>query len=329
MKTFLLKVTVFLSLGAAGIVLVISVLDHLNGKLVERKARDIRHPIVFSGDSHIAMAVNDSMLDGTINIAKSAEQFGYTYQKLKKLLESNTGIETVFIGFGYHNIAEGFNEFLASQFSFSNKYFYLLSPEEKFKVMLSWGGESANHLKYVINLGYRNVRKQVSPYGGGFSNHFRETTARKEDMDNRLQLQFTEKAQGVAFSRSSIVYLAKIQDLCRRRGVRLVLLNTPLHPYYRSNIPEKYVARYRHITDSLGMDVMDLTQLFDEDHMFAADGDHVSSEGALATSRYIMERLYPESMEGARDITQGKGGPEEFLRYSNGGSRRPQGSRNP
>lgn len=329
MKTFLLKAIVFLSTGAAGMVLVIAVLDHLNGKLVQRKARDIRHPIVFLGDSHIALAVNDEMMDGTINIARSAEPIGYTYEKLKILLESNTGIETVFLGFGYHNIAEGFNDFLSTRKSISNNYFYLLSLEEKLKVTLSWGRHSANHLKHVINLGYNNIRRQKSPYKGGYSNPFRETTARKKDMDNRIKLQFTEKKDGRTLSRSSIEYLARIRDLCRRQGVRLTLLNTPLHPYYLGKIPEKYMVGYRQITDSLGMDVMDLTRLFDEDHMFVADGDHVSTEGALATSRHIMEIMYPKSPEAARELIEAKGGPGDLVRYSNGGSRRPQGSRNP
>lgn len=329
MKTFILKVTVFLSILAAGMGLVIAVLDLLNGKLVHRKVRDIRHPMVFVGDSHIALAVNDETMDGTINMARSAEPIGYTYQKLKILLESNSGIERVFLGFGYHNIAEGFNDFLQRRTSVSNNYFYLLSLEEKIKVMLSWGRHSVNHLKSVIDLGFENIRRQRSPYDGGYSNPFRETTARKEDMDKRLQIQFSDKPGAGTFSRSSIEYLARIRDLCRRHGVRLTLLNTPLHPYYRSNIPEKYMARYRQVTDSLGMDVMDLTGLFDEEHMFVADGDHVSTEGALATSRHIMERMYPETPEGGGEMAEGKGGAEELVRYSNGGSRRPQGSRNP
>ena len=65
------------------------------------------------------------------------------------------------------------------------------------------------------------------------------------------------------------------------------MLNAPLHSYYKSKIPIKFIKKYDDFIDVNHLKTMDLTGLVLNDSCYIPDGDHVSKKGSLITSQYI------------------------------------------
>lgn len=293
MRNFLLKVTGFLSLPALAILLTIAGIDALNRKAMEGRAREMNHANVFMGDSHISLAVDHRTMEGSINIARPAELVGHSYHKLRALLESGSRIQNVYLGFGYHNIAEGHNSTIVNlgNGTIMTDYFYLHNWWEKAGMLLSWALTEPSQFRTLITKGYRSITTRGKNLDGGFQNTDSEITATKAGMDKRILTQFFDDRSEDGIADKNLEYLARIKELCESYGVGLILVNTPIHPYYRSKVPARFVQRYDRLTDSLQIEVMDLSRLFHDDKLFAYDGDHVSNQGAMITTRHIAERM--------------------------------------
>jgi lysophospholipase L1-like esterase len=91
------------------------------------------------------------------------------------------------------------------------------------------------------------------------------------------------------FSSTNILYLNKIISLCKEKQVALILVNTPLHPYYLSAVPEKFKSRYHTIIQQSGLPYIDFSEYQFSDSMFMPDGDHVSARGAAVVTNMIKE----------------------------------------
>ena len=64
------------------------------------------------GNSHTEFALNDSIITDLVNISQSGESYFYTYTKLKKILEDNAQIKTVFLAFSNEVIDVGMNDWI-------------------------------------------------------------------------------------------------------------------------------------------------------------------------------------------------------------------------
>jgi len=140
MKKLILKLSFFLIL----IIFLVSglafladyTLRELNDKLL--KINDDKQTI-FAGHSHIECAIDDKIIQGSINFAQSGEACLYFYSKLKALLVHNPQIETIFIGFAFsHVLKETEERWLFTDEFIVEKiktYNYLFEPPEKSRIL--------------------------------------------------------------------------------------------------------------------------------------------------------------------------------------------------
>jgi len=199
---------------------------------------------------------------------------------LKKLLEENKQIKKVFLGAGYHNLSNYYDDFIDGEYSLSvsPKYFYLLPFEEQMNLM-RWNYSNLSiFLKKVFTLSFRYLLNKNFDYGG-YKNDFIRVSANQKSMDKRLNYQFYKDGKLNQFSETNLKYLNMIVNLCLQYKVELILLNTPLHPYFRNKIPGAYVMKFKEIVDSNKFKLMDFEQIKFNDNCFIPDGDHLSGEG--------------------------------------------------
>ena len=290
MKPFFNKIIVFISVPTGLLILTFLLLNYYNNKIIESGiSSDVT--ILFIGDSHIQKSIDDKLIKAAINISQSSESFYYSYYKLDKILKSNTSITTIYLGFSHHSLSSYYDEFVFGKYSknISSRYFFILPITEKLKLLKYNFWILPIYIKEVYKHGIMNIFKTGNNYSflGQYENDFKNVSAVQNSMDKRLLVQFYNDNTLNNFSESNISYLNKIVDLCNKNKVKLITLNTPLHSYYKSEIPMEYLKKYNEIVRQDRIVTINFDELVLDDSCFIPDGDHVSVKGAQLTSNYF------------------------------------------
>jgi hypothetical protein len=240
---------------------------------------------VFIGDSHIQNAINDAQLPASINVASNSESFYFSYYKLLMFLKSNPSVENVYLGFSYHSLSDYYDDFISGEHSAATakKYFFLLPPSEQLK-MAYWNSDKLpSFTKSIVKEGFYKLNKpNYHPFFGGYVNEFELSSAVDSSMDKRLKFQYFEEDKERGFSAINREYLHKIVDLCKEKNINLYALNTPLHEYYHTRVPEAFKENLRSAIEENQINYIDYSDLLKERSYFIPDGDHVSVGGAVA-----------------------------------------------
>jgi hypothetical protein len=246
---------------------------------------------IFIGDSHIQSAVNDTLIATGKNFGQFSESVYYSFFKLKLILTSNPNIKKVYLGFSYHSLSNYYDDFAKGKYaqSVSPKYFFILPFGEQFKHVLWNLNVFPSYIKSILKSGIKNLLSENNyTFSGGYSNRFSKASAVKISMDKRLNYQFYTDKQLNDFSAINQFYLNEIISLCKNNNVELVLFNTPMHVYYRSNVPIEYINKYNNIKEIYKLKVIDFSELALEDDCYLPDGEHVSEKGALLTTKEFL-----------------------------------------
>lgn len=279
---------VFLLLGLALLLVLYFVLDCKTNKTISNYHLKAGTTILILGDSHSQYAFDDKLLQGSINLSQFSESTFFTYYKLRYLLMNNPGIKQVYLGFGYHSISSYYDDYTFGEFSkdISSRYFFLLPMKERLNLLekSKWGIPML--LKNSMVNGLKLFSSEVTnpPYLGKYMNGFKACQAVRSSMEKRIQQQFYLNTKLKGFSELNIGYFHRIVELCKQYQVQLTVLNTPLHPYYKSKIPKVFIKRYNQVMFENKVNVINFDKLELADSCFIPDGDHISEKGVrLAT----------------------------------------------
>jgi len=291
MRTFLFRLTRFgVLLGAF---FALNLLAHR--ALRTRYASPVRDTTrtLILGDSHIQAAVNPDSLEAAVNVGSSGEPLMITYYKLRKILDQHPSIETVVLGFGPHNLAR-YNDRKVRDAPWANeilgRYTGVVPWKEMSGVEIDRRALLLTPLKRdllpnyeLFYLAVALVQKETRryPYDEGFlANTGNEIQG--QTPDRTLERHYPD-GEAEEPSEIQLDYLRRIVELARERGLGLVLLSAPLHPAYRSRIPETLTAAHartlEEASDIPGVTALDLTDLPLEPGQYR-DFDHVNAFGA-------------------------------------------------
>jgi hypothetical protein len=269
-------------------------LDNINKTAFNNYHLDKNIHTVFIGDSHIQMTINDSLLPNTKNLSRNAETFLFSYYKLATLLKQNPSVKKVFLGYGYHSLSDNNDNYTFGIHSkdIATRYFFILPCTIQTKMMATNGQTLPSFIKNALGLGWANINpKQDYSFLGFYENTFKNATIQYENIEKGIQNMYFEDGKMRQFSTDNIVYLQKIAQLCKSKNVQLTLVNTPIHPKYKSRVPSEYKHRYYSIVKDNNLDLFEFDNLILTDSCFVTDGDHVSVSGALRASEYFKKAL--------------------------------------
>ena len=254
--------------------------------------------IVFAGDSNVECAVNDSIIEHSINIAQSGEAYLYSYVKIKALLEHNNQINTIFLGLSENNLLKETEERWLFRDEFVIEkiglYSYLMDPEEKLLIAKNNPKAFYNGLIESVRGNLKILRKSFSRAEandrlesfGGFEYLTRDKLNEAKQMVSPEE-QYVEHEIGHIQEE----YLRKISDLCYEKSVNLVFINTPKHYYYSMYINKKARQDWLSFTSSLPMDsLIDLSTFTLPDSCFG-DLQHLNYKGANIFSEYLNREI--------------------------------------
>lgn len=245
---------------------------------------------IFIGDSHIQTAINDSLIENSINISTTAESYYFSYYKLKRYLPANPQIRRIYLGFSYHNFSNYYEDYISGKHSVnvSSGYFFILPISERI-ICLTWNSHTP--IVYLKKIFMADISKLLKSDNEGYINNFVNVQASVKEMNKKLADQYYKEGQIQGFSRTNIEYLDKIIALSKAKGIELIFLSTPLHPYYREHIPDVFREKYNELKESKKIKLIDLSSLSLTDDYFIPDGVHVTQQGAIITTEQLKKTI--------------------------------------
>lgn len=257
-----------------------------NGKyyLVNENAENL-----ILGHSHAENAFNDSLIYGFRNFGNSAESYFYTYYKIKKIVENNKQIKTVFIIYTNNQIELNANNRIWSDVDIYHslpKYStaidcegYKLLLSKNPKSLLSSGCKALKeNLYFILKLNSNSNYINAMEWGRYNANHkvyldnIVNSKKKKNTHDNR------------ELSVQSIDYLLKIISLLNSKKINTFLLRSPLQKEY--HIDNEVEFRQVLSDNKLNNIFLDFKDYPLNCNQFA-DLEHLNTSGANEFSRFF------------------------------------------
>src|ERR1700757_670909 len=100
------------ALLSAIVLAVLCVFKYVYDKRIEKIKINAEVTTIICGDSHAQCAVDDSILNHSLNVANSGEPYIYTYNVIKVLKNDNPQIKVVILGYSFHSLAKAEDDFI-------------------------------------------------------------------------------------------------------------------------------------------------------------------------------------------------------------------------
>ncbi|MCD8299504.1 MAG: hypothetical protein LUD39_07140 [Opitutae bacterium] len=258
--------------------------------------------VVFVGDSHVANGINDEFIPGGFNFAKPAEIYLNIYPRLKKLLDKNPKISTVFIGVSPYCLEKNGDSCLHNNGStkillFKNLGIYSaeelrsIEPNIYFGYLLS---------KYGIKSGFKSFYSLISKssqeiFGDMGGYNMEQVRDLKKDLEPGVAHKRLFSVGKMTFYGNELQrkYLRKIVEMARAHGVRVIFLNTPIYhaekffdvPYFENLLKTEFpdVEFWDYVNFSVPEDCR-------------KDVNHLNKWGAEIFSKELARRMREEEI---------------------------------
>lgn len=249
---------------------------------------------ILIGDSHLQLTLVDSLLPKTKNMGKSGEPIMMTYYKLEDFIFNNPNIKRVYLSVGYHNISSSHDRYLygGNDFEIPARYFPILPINQKLKMFRENKNDFFRFLSKIVVVNTKAILLDRMPMLGSYKNDFQNTSIKQNAVNKRINNQFyDENGKLDGYSKLSVNFIEKINLLCQNANIELIIVKTPVHESYAKLVPQKFKLKYDSIIYSTNNKLIDLENdnLLDTD--FIPDGDHVSAQGALKTTKKFKELI--------------------------------------
>ena len=299
MKKFLLKISVFLAFSVAVFGGAYAV--YFARLRTMSFAISPENKIVFIGDSHIEIGVNETLIPGAFNFAKSGDPYFDQYFRLKRLLDDNPQISLVFVSATPHSLARYGDARIFGDWTMQNvipsalplysarewKMYFSREPVRMTKFIFGKPGVLA---KNALNALASRREKMMGALG-------KRIVSTGENLERSVRVERGiipgKKLHGndSVGNAHQVEYLRKSVELVRERGAKIVFLNPPI---YRAR--EFFdVAYFENVLKENFSDV----EFWDYGDFPLPDNcrqdiNHINFRGAEIFSRELAERIKRE-----------------------------------
>jgi hypothetical protein len=276
------------------------------------------HPnvhVIFAGDSHFAVPLNDYLDEDArgpaYSVAAGGDSLRETFAKLREVLDTNRSIDTLILTADPHMFAKGRLE--SSNRSFADIYF-----------IRAWDASGVQHNLWsavlqqvpLFNEDYlQYFRKELAVLATGSPAHARaqgdplawSRLTDEERMRSAIETGVGDHA-GLGDFEQPYLWYGRILELARERHVRVIGVRFPVHPGYAAQAPADQVERLDAFLTSHGVSrIVDLRDALTDPRLFE-DPDHVNEHGAAAVLALLEQRLGMRLHSAPDAANQGMGG---------------------
>ena len=243
------------------------------------------------GHSHSECAFNDSLIGYCKNLSQSAESYFYTCNKLKKIIENNHQVNTVFVEFTNNCLSNKMDDLI-----WGNQYFSFMFPKyaalmntADWKLLFSHNTAAVlKSLPVTLKKNFLFLVKNKTDYSKemGWGGYLYLVKAKTNLLANTMAAPLTSRqAMASDTAIANIVYLQKIVEFCKQHTIKLYLVRSPVspeNPELSNEAAFEKLARTR-FSDVELLDFKD----FPLDKSKFADPQHLNYKGATIFSLFF------------------------------------------
>lgn len=258
--------------------------------------RDVR--IIFSGDSHFAVPLNDYLNDNTAapgySIAAGGDSLRESFAKVRRVLETTPGIDTLILTADPHMFGKGRLE--SSNRSFADRY-YIEAWDASGLQQNLWSAIlqqvplfNEDFLQYFRkDLGALLSRTRTHARGAG------DPLAWSRLTDQQRLASAVETGRGdhagVGDVQTPFVWYQRILDVAREHHVRVIGVRFPVNAGYSAQAPADKVATIDSFLLQHGVSqIIDLRDALTDPRDFE-DEDHVNEQGGALVVKMLEQKL--------------------------------------
>jgi hypothetical protein len=253
---------------------------------------------LFLGDSHVECAINDSLINHSINLACSADPYFYTYYKLLKLTDANPNIRTVILGYIDEFFLKADDEYTYGEEYMGNKYpkySPVISLKDKLFLFYKRPGvfiiATRDAIKQNYVLLFKKPERLYSKLNWGGYLYLTRDKLHDKSVENNLTATSGRISDFTSTSSLNLRYLKQIVQYCNSKNIRLILLRSPLHNSCNRNNDE-FTSLLKY--DLKNVEFLDYSNYPMQDSEFL-DLSHLNFKGARRFSGIINIKLNRDS----------------------------------
>lgn len=283
MKKFLKKVLVLFAVFVSISVVLSGITYYKKSDILNYEIPKDKH-IVIMGNSQTEMAINDSGLDGVINLSKSAKQYLYQKIDIENLIKTNPQIDTIFLNISPFTIRKNDADENYRDQALAKVYTYY-TP---YLTLSDWAALPlrAKYFKSLICgecLRYLPQTQKPGAYVYNTRNDMEADRAKEE----RIARSNKKSTAGNKITQRA---LDDISALCTMNNVRLIYISPPLyHASTRYNLKD-FRQEVNRLQTKHNADYWDYVDHELPDSCFS-DMSHLNGPGATAFTTVFKERL--------------------------------------
>lgn len=288
MKLFFKNILIFFSILFIVILTLDLVLSCIQDRFGNFKITTNPQHIII-GPSISACAYNDSLIPNFKNLSDLGESYFYSYVKLKKVLEQNPSIQTVFIEFSNSQISQKMDEWIWGRKKMMYRYYKyssFMNISQKLILLkknpLVYVNAFSQSLRYkLISIIFRDF--DFSKNLGGYVRND------KVFSDSLLAINkpkiINHKSKSI--SKTNLEYLSKIIQYCEKYDKKVVLVRSPIK--MKSTFNDELYLKI--LNDKFfQIDYLDFSN-FPLDDFYFADFMHLNHKGAQVFSLWFSKSL--------------------------------------
>ena len=255
------------------------------------------------GDSHTAYSIDDKILTNSINLSKSADNYLYSYAKIRTITQNNPQIDTILLGFAYHNLMnKDFENWFGGQEKY-HAYFPLLTLNE-LKFLFSINPKHFINSNLYLSGGMLDIVEKIILGKNPINNlgRYRKTHENKLNIGiDRLKKNKTDNKISADFLEYDKEYLIKISNYCKQNNLTLILISTPIHSTLESTFTYEKDDYYEFYQSNLSQNkLLNFSKTYIENVGFR-DCDHLNYTGAVVFSQILKNEIKNLHTENAKN----------------------------
>ncbi len=257
------------------------------------------------GDSHVGWNIDPAFFANSINIGQDSESINFSYYKLLHMLKLYPSITNVIFGLGYHQLYD----FEGEAVYMLNRYDTILD-DAFYRQKLKLEGRDFHYLsrwlvnKYNLPVGVSNdlavflihgiiFKGERLPWMGMFKSYYDNIIERDYYLKKEHHIHYYEGKKPRTISPMRVEMLSRIAETCSAKGIRLLMVNTPVHLSYYEKIPPKTISYVDSLAFSLqspGISYLNYSRLALSDSLFY-DYHHLNKQGSDIFSEIVKNEL--------------------------------------